>query len=123
MLQGWVCDRFRPLDACGNPRVLPLSECTALEILALRQQVALLKSKRRRPLPKQIDRLFWTSLRRLWSRWREVLIIVEPKTVIAWHRAGFRLYWRWRSDPLGGRPRITVEVRSTPAWSRRICGQ
>ena len=77
---------------------------TALEILALRQQVAVLKRKRPRPPLDAIDRLFWTALRRLWSRWSEVLVIVKPATVIAWHRAGFRLYWRWRSRPLGGRP-------------------
>src|SRR5262245_52887093 len=84
---------------------------TALEILALRQQVAVLKRRRRRPLLKQIDRLVWTAPRGLWSRWSEVLVIVKPETVIAWHHSGFRLYWRWRSRPLGGRPRITVEIR------------
>jgi hypothetical protein len=40
-----------------------------------------------------------------------VLVIVQPDTVIGWHRAGFRLYWRWRSQPRGGRPRITEEIR------------
>jgi hypothetical protein len=64
---------------------------TTLEILALRQQVAVLQRKRHRPPLNAIDRLFWTALRRLWSRWSEVLVIVKPETVIAWHRAGFRL--------------------------------
>ena len=36
---------------------------------------------------------------------------MKPETVIGWHRAGFRLYWRWRSRPLGGRRKITVEIR------------
>src|SRR5580700_9993304 len=36
---------------------------------------------------------------------------VKPETVVGWHRAGFRLYWRWRSRPLGGRPKITKEIR------------
>jgi hypothetical protein len=84
---------------------------TALEILALRQQVAVLKRKRPRPPLNAIDRLFWTVLRRLWSRWSEVLVIVKPETVIAWHRAGFRLYWRWCSRPHGGRPKVTEEIR------------
>jgi hypothetical protein len=83
----------------------------ALEILALRQQVAVLQRKRPRPPLNAIDRLFWTGLRRLWSRWSEVLVIVKPETVIAWHRAGFRLYWRWRSRRQGGRPRVTEEIR------------
>jgi putative transposase len=84
----------------------------ALEILALRQQVAVLKRKRPRPKMKRIDRLFWTALRSLWSGWAEVLLIVKPETVVGWHRAGFRLYWRWRSRaPGGGRTRITLEIR------------
>jgi putative transposase len=83
-----------------------------IEILALRQQVAILK--RQRPCPKlnSLDRLFWTTLRCVSSRWAEVLVVVKPETVAGWHRAGFRLYWRWRSRPRGGRPRITAEIRA-----------
>ena len=84
----------------------------SLEVLALRQQVAVLKRKRRRPLLSRLDRLFWIMLRSLWPRWSDVLVIVKPATVIAWHRKGFRLYWRWRSRRRGGRPGITEEVRS-----------
>jgi hypothetical protein len=58
-----------------------------------------------------VDRLFWTSLRRIWSRWADVLVIVKPETVVGWHRVGFRLYWRWRCRSRGGRPKITDEVR------------
>jgi hypothetical protein len=78
---------------------------TALEVLALRQQVAVLKRKRPRPTLNRLARLFWTSLRRCWPRRAEVLVIVKPETVIGWHRAGFRLYWRWRSRPRSGRPK------------------
>src|ERR1041385_2547264 len=84
---------------------------TALEVLALRQQVAVLKRKRPRPRLSSRDRLFWTILLQLWSRWDEVLVIVKSKTVVGWHRAGFRWYWRWRSRPRGGRPKITEEIR------------
>jgi hypothetical protein len=52
------------------------------------------------------------ALRQHWSRWTDVLVLVKPETVIGWHRAGFRLYWRWRSRPLGGRPKITEEIRA-----------
>jgi len=83
----------------------------ALEVLALRQQVAVLKRKRPRPSLNRLDKLFWTSLRRYWPRWAEVLVIVKPATVVGWHRASFRLYWRWRSQPPGGRPQITKEIR------------
>ena len=84
---------------------------TALEVLALRQQVAVLKRKRPRPRLNRWDRLFWTALRQCWSRWTDVLVLVKPETVVDWRRAGFRLYWRWRSRPLGGRPNITEEIR------------
>jgi len=70
-----------------------------------------LKRKRPRPIVKRLDRLFWTTLRRFWPRWSDVLVIVRPETVIGWHRAGFRFYWRWRSRPSGGRPQIAEEVR------------
>jgi len=85
---------------------------TALEVLALRQQVAVLKRKRPRPRLNRLDRFFWTSLRQVWPRWAEVLVVVKPETVIGWHRAGFRLYWRWRSQSRGGRPKITHEIRA-----------
>ena len=84
---------------------------TALEILALRQQLSVLKRKRPRPPLRCLDRLFWTLLRRYWSRWAEVLVIVKPNTVVGWYRRGFRLYWRWRSRPRLGRPQITEEIR------------
>ena len=84
---------------------------TALEALALRQQLAVLKRKRPRPKLNFLDRLFWTALRQCWPRWTDVLVLVKPATVIGWHRTGFRLYWRWRSRPRGGRPKITEEIR------------
>ncbi len=83
----------------------------ALEVLALRQQVAALKRKRPRPPLNSSDRLFWAALRRFWSHWADVMVIVKPETVVGWHRTGFRLYWRWRSRPRGGRPKITDDVR------------
>jgi hypothetical protein len=77
---------------------------TALVILALRQRLAVLKRKRPRPPLNGCDRLFWTTLRRLWPGWADVLLMVKPETVVAWHCAGFGLYWRWRSSArLGGR--------------------
>lgn len=97
----------------------------ALEILALRQQVAVLKRKRPRPKLNSMDRLFWTALRSVWSRWSEVLLIVKSETVVGWHRTGFRLYWRWRSrGRAAGRTRITPEIqelihrmaKENPSW-------
>ena len=72
----------------------------------------MLKRKRPRPRLRSLDRLFWTLLRVTWSRWRDALLIVKPETVVGWHRAGFRLYWRWKSRTRCGRPRIAPEVRT-----------
>jgi putative transposase len=44
-----------------------------------------------------VDRAFWIALSHIWHRWADVLVIVKPDTVIRWHRAGFRLFWRWKS--------------------------
>ncbi len=85
---------------------------TSLEVLALRQQVAVLKRKRRRPSLNRLDRFFWTTLRSIWPRWSDVLVIVKPETVIRWHRVGFRLYLRWRSRTCVGRPKVSEEIRT-----------
>jgi hypothetical protein len=63
----------------------------------------------------------WICLSRLWRDWRSALAIVKPETVIAWHRAGFRLFWTWkvRHGP-PGRPVISHEVRDHPPPPVRI---
>jgi hypothetical protein len=104
-----------------------------LEILALRQQVIVLKRKRPRPRLKRCDRLFWVALRSVWSQWSSALVIVKPVTVAGWHQAGFRLFWRWRSRASQtGRPKLNTEVRMTiqrmasenPTWGApRIHGE
>ena len=69
----------------------------AIENAALRQQLTIYHRTRKRGRLRAEDRGFWVLLRRLWSGWDRALIIVKPETVIAWHRQGFRLFWRWRS--------------------------
>jgi hypothetical protein len=61
-----------------------------LEILALRQQLGVLKRKHPRPQLQIHDRIFWILLHRLWPAWSNVLVIVKPETVVARHRTGFR---------------------------------
>jgi hypothetical protein len=87
-------------------------ELTA-EILALRHQLAVLRQRAPTRLRLgRVDRLVWVLLSRAWSGWREAVQIVSPDTVVAWHRQGFALYWRWRSRPRGlGRPRISRKTR------------
>jgi putative transposase len=64
----------------------------AIENLALRQQVAVFKQSVNRPKLRPRDRVFWVVLSRLWANWQSALAIVQPETVIQWHRKGFRLY-------------------------------
>ena len=84
----------------------------ALENLALRQQLAVFKRTVKRPKINNADQAFWLALMRLWSRWREALLVVKPATVIAWHRKGFRLFWAWKSRRRGGRPKVDAEIRA-----------
>ena len=73
------------------------SAAVALENVVLRHQLAVLQRSVRRPRLRRRDRIFWTGLSRLWAGWRSSLVIVQPATVLAWHRQGFQLYWRWKS--------------------------
>ena len=82
----------------------------AFENIALRHQIAVLQRSVERPKIHRRDRILWSWLLRLWPRWRSALLIVQPETVISWHRRGFRLYWRWKSRR-GGRPQVDNEVR------------
>ena len=80
-----------------------------LENLALRQQLATLRA-RRRPVLDGTDRAFWVLLHRIWSGWADALTIVEPDTVVRWHRAGFRAFWYKRSRANRGRPRTDRRI-------------
>ena len=104
------------------------SMAVALENVALRHQLAVLHRSGRRPKLHRWDRAFWVCLSRVWSNWRGSLIVVQPATVLAWHRQGFQLYWRWKSRPRApGRPPIDRAVRDlirrmaheNPTWGRR----
>ena len=75
-----------------------------LENLALRHQLLVLQRQRPKPRLHSWDRLLWVALRRLWPDWYRSLMIFQPQTVVRWHRAGFRMFWRWKSRRRGGRP-------------------
>jgi putative transposase len=105
-----------------------------LENLALRHQIGVLqRSARKRPKLTPGDRLLWVWLSCLWRDWRSALAIVKPETVVAWHRAGFRLFWTLKvrhGQP--GRPVISREIRDlirkmcreNPGWGApRIHGE
>lgn len=84
-----------------------------LENLALRQQLAVWKRRHPQPRISASDRLFWVMLRRGWSGRKQALILVEPETVVRWHRAGFKAYWSWISRPRirAGRKCLSRELR------------
>ena len=84
-----------------------------LEVLALRHQLQVLnrsRSRRLRLVP--ADRWLWAWLSRSWTTWQTALVIVQPETVITWHRQGFRLFWTWKSRRRVGRPTLAADVRS-----------
>jgi putative transposase len=104
----------------------------ALENLALRQQLAIVQRKTKRPKLSNADRAFWVALCRLWPGWHNTLLIVKPETVIGWHRKGFKLYWTWKSRIRRGRPPIDSQIRTlirrmareNPTWGApRIHGE
>ena len=121
-LLGWI------LSTLGSRRDL------ILENLALRQQLLALHATRPRHRLSARQKLFWILLRRLWSGWKKPLILVTPRTVVDWHRAGFRLYWKWlsRVRQVCGRKPLSNEVRAlifrmaaeNPTWGApRIHGE
>ncbi len=103
------------------------------EILVLRQQINVLRRKSpKRSVFSNFDRLVLVGLFRLVPGIVDALAIVRPETVIRWHRAGFRSFWRWKSIRRGGRPRVPLEIRrlirdmslANPLWGApRIHGE
>ena len=90
-----------------------------LENLVLRHQIEIL----RRSAPKRArlvraDRFMFMLLVRLWPKIAHSIRIVHPKTLVRWHREGFRTYWRWKSRSRGGRPKATIELRTL---IRKMC--
>ena len=71
----------------------------ALENLALRQQLAALTRTVKRPQLRRRDRLFWILLAKGWREWRTALMVVQPYTVLRWHRQWLRRRWAQRSRP------------------------
>ena len=95
-----LCDCFRPRQQLEA------------ELIVLRHQLNILQRQApRRPHLRWVDRALFIWLYRRCPRILDAITIVRPETVVRWHRMGFAAYWRWKSRPRGGRPRITKEVR------------
>jgi hypothetical protein len=103
------------------------------ENLVLRHQLNVLRRKSpKRVVLSSIDRLLLVGLYRLAPRVLDALKIIRPETLLRWHRAGFRAFWRWKSRPRGGRPRTAANIRrliremsvANPLWGApRIHGE
>src|SRR5207248_3003273 len=87
------------------------------ENAALRHQLIVLRRKMRgRVQLTNGDRLFLVQLYRWFPSVLKTITIIRPETLVRWHRAGFRRYWRWKSRSLGGRPKIDAgSARTDPA--------
>jgi hypothetical protein len=120
---------------CGRTLVGTIRSQASLEaeIIVLRHQLNVLRrNSRKRPTFGLLDRLIFASVYRLVPTVLGALAIVKPETVIKWHRAGFRSYWRWKSRCRGGRPTVAPEIRkfvremsiANPLWGApRIHGE
>ena len=105
---------------------LRLKHQLALEVLALRHQITVLNRQHPKPKLRPADRLIWITLKNFWPSWKSALVIFRPETVIGWHRAGFRIFWRWKSRHRLGRPgkdreliRLIRRMWSVnPTWGR-----
>ena len=105
----------------------------ALENVALRQQLAVFRRTSRRPQLRTRDRLFWVLLAKAWPEWRTALIVVQPDTVVRWHRQWLRRRWTQRSaHARPGRPGTAAAIRTlvdkmsaaNPLWGApRIHGE
>src|SRR5258707_11030974 len=94
--------------------VLPFKARAQLEaeIVVLRHQLKVLRRRvPSKPKLAIVDRLLLVWLHRLFPSVLNAVTIVQPETVIRWHRTGFRLYWRWKSRSPGGRPKVPLEIR------------
>ena len=114
------------LICCGHRAI-------ALENLALRQQLAVLRRTVARPRLRSTDRLFWILLAKNWRDWRSALIVVQPDTVVRWHRQWHRRHWTQVSQRRRpGRPTTISAIRTlvgtmataNPLWGApRIHGE
>jgi hypothetical protein len=104
-------DDFVPLHALASPFNSQVR--LEAEIVLLRHQLNLLRRRQpARPRLTPWDRLLFVWLYRLMPSLLNAAVIIQPDTIVRWHRAGFRSYWRWKSRSRGGRPKVAAEVRS-----------
>jgi putative transposase len=103
-----------------------------LEVIFLAKQLEIYQRTDPKLKINRTDRMFFSLMKDLLLNWKVRIFVVEPETVIKWHRSAFKFYWRWKSKPKGGRPRVSREVialikqmaNDNPSWgSPRIHGE
>jgi putative transposase len=131
----WRSTMLEPLLVVARALALALRghRELVLENLALRQQLTAMKRSANRPRLERGDRLFWIALARVWQNWRTALVVVQPDTVVRWHRDWLRRRWTRRSKRRpGGRPPLDQQIRvlvrdmatANPLWGApRIHGE
>ena len=127
-----MIELFRTILAVVASLIKSRAELAA-ENLVLRQQINVLRRRMpSRPALSNVDRLLFVWFYRLFPSITGAFAVVRPETVIRWHRAGFRAYWRWRSRHRVGRPKVCHELRAliaemsqaNPLWGApRIHGE
>src|SRR5215470_16003393 len=103
----------------------PLTSCLPLQTLAdlgrsnselvaenafLRQQLIILRRQMKRPACTKTDRIFLVLLAKIVQSWKQALFIVQPETLLHWHRQGFKLFWKYKSRTASFNPRISQET-------------
>ncbi|HEV2662008.1 MAG TPA: hypothetical protein VGU68_15470 [Ktedonobacteraceae bacterium] len=76
----------------------------------LRQQLIILRRHTKRPVYAKTDRMLLVLLARMVHAWKKVLFIVQPETLLRWHRQGFRLFWKYKSRAAARTPKISPEI-------------
>ena len=110
---GFVLDRFRSPEELVRENAL------------LRKQLEVACRQIRRPRPTHVDRALLVLLARLTPTWRRAMLLVQPETILRWHRQGFSLLWRRRSQRIGAQPRIsgeTIALIARMAGNNRLWG-
>ncbi len=125
-LAGWIRPATSSSLVLGAAADLARSKPQLIaENALLRQQLIVLGRTTMRPRPSRADRVLLVLLASRVRAWRSALLIVQPATLLRWHRAGFRLFWRWRSAPRPRRPRVppeTADLIARMARENRLWG-